>query len=237
MKIISKFKDFYDSISHKYLDKEILYVRESKTLNVDSKDIPNVARFAFRMGTDVPDYVFSLEIIGFCGRLYPVVVVSNSGISATKYNKGMIGFFDIEDLKKFVHENKIPIREDRKYRLKIWRFHNYQETVEDFERFFSNKENFNKLEGIFLEHNAPVFVARMEKYSKDGYKIVLNPILKNYSFTKVKDPFSAHQELYQFVSGYLKSPERDMVTISDEDKIHKHGFNKWSFRKLPGKKK
>jgi hypothetical protein len=69
-----------------------------------------------------------------------------------------------------------------------------------------------------------------------SYELVINPLLKKYSFFKMRDPFSAHQELYQFVGGYLKQPTRPMVEISDKDKVHKHGFDKWSFRQKGTKK-
>lgn len=56
--------------------------------------------------------------------------------------------------------------------------------------------------------------------------------LKDISFQKIIDPFTAMQELSMFVGGVLTENENKMIQISNEDKIHKHGFDKFSFRKL-----
>lgn len=57
--------------------------------------------------------------------------------------------------------------------------------------------------------------------------------LGDIGFARLLDPFSAYQELTMWV-GNLGQAERDMVVISDVEKVRKHGFDKWSFRKMPG---
>jgi hypothetical protein len=54
--------------------------------------------------------------------------------------------------------------------------------------------------------------------------------LKDIEFQRVLDPFTAYQELDQWISGVLgQNPEPDEV--SDKVKIQQHGFDSWSFRK------
>lgn len=240
MKIISKFKDFYDAISHQYLDKGIVFLRTCRIMQVPKKDLPKLETFEIKDPTKEITYYFSLEIVGFCGKFYPVVVVTTSSeeIKFEVFRKDLKGFYDIDDLTEYVIKNGIPIGVKSKYGFYRWSslYFRYGETLEGMDRFFKSTKDFGKLEDIFRTHNAPSFVLR-ETPRPRKEQLILNPMLKNYSFVKVKDPFSAHQELYQYVGGFLNQPVREMIQISDKDKIHKHGFDKWSFRKPPKGKK
>lgn len=232
MKIISKFKDYYDSVSHQYLDREILYIRDSATLNFERSQIPRVDRFRVNNKVSQEEWILSFEVIGFCGELYPVIL-------ATSTNKGRetrskcFGFYSIDDLGKFLEANNITISEKRKYRLYTSRDFGYSQTLEDIKRFFQASAEFESLKDLFQKHNTPAFVYRRNDIGSNGFVTVINPMLKNYSFSKMKDPFTAHQDLYQFVGGYLNQPEKTTVELSDKMRAEKHGFDKWSFRKLP----
>lgn len=71
------------------------------------------------------------------------------------------------------------------------------------------------------------------KRSKDlhNHELELNPSLKAYKFMKVVDPYSAFQEISQFISGVLGNSEKQTVDISDENRLLQHGFDKkFSFR-------
>ena len=60
--------------------------------------------------------------------------------------------------------------------------------------------------------------------------------LKSFEFQKVLSPYQAMQELSMWVGGVLPQAGNPMVQILDDKvKIHKAGFDKWSFRKV-GKK-
>lgn len=54
-----------------------------------------------------------------------------------------------------------------------------------------------------------------------------------FDFARVVDPYTMFQEISMWVGGILAGSGRPMVEISDEDKIGKHGFDSWSFRKMP----
>ena len=56
-------------------------------------------------------------------------------------------------------------------------------------------------------------------------------------FYKVIDAFTAFQEISMFIGGVLGIGEKEIVEIEDKYKIGQHGFDKWSFRKEPSKKK
>lgn len=61
--------------------------------------------------------------------------------------------------------------------------------------------------------------------------------LKEYGVMKALDPYSTFQELSMFVGGIMGGNSPDMVKITDEKTlVKKHGFDKWSFRKMPESK-
>ncbi len=35
--------------------------------------------------------------------------------------------------------------------------------------------------------------------------------------------------------GNIAAPDRVPITVADKDRIAKHGFDKWSFRKMPSR--
>jgi hypothetical protein len=226
MKIISTFRDYYDSVSHQYLDKEIVYMRGQTMLNLDKAAVekyPRLDSHCRGFGDSTSMYT-SAEIIGFCGKLYPVIVI--------KFGKLSGHFYSYETLEKFVIENELPLKAGK--RRWYWRDTYDLSLLVECKRFLENTEKFKAMEYLFGDHNAPVFLYRI---SDNRRQLIFNPMLKFYDFVTVKDPFTAHQDLYQYVSGHLKQPQKPMVEISDKDKIHKHGFDKWSFRKMPKDKK
>lgn len=62
--------------------------------------------------------------------------------------------------------------------------------------------------------------------------------LKHFEMFKVCDPYQMHQRIYQWVGGVLPRKGNPMVQITDDKvKAHKHGFDKYSFRRMPESKK
>lgn len=56
--------------------------------------------------------------------------------------------------------------------------------------------------------------------------------LGTVEFFKVFDPYQAFQELSMWV-GNMPAMSHDMYQLSDKELVIKHGFDKWSFRKMP----
>lgn len=62
--------------------------------------------------------------------------------------------------------------------------------------------------------------------------------LKDLEFYKACDAYSVFQKISQWQGGVLSGSGNPMVEITDNVvKAHKHGFDKWSFRRHPGDKK
>jgi hypothetical protein len=229
MKIISKFRDYYDNISHQYLDKDILYLRKNQTKQlsrIEVKRLPKVDYFDLVISEH--EHLLHQEFICFCGKVIPVITLRKMDL----YGTILLTFYDATTLEQYLHQIKHPLQFNQ---LK-WRHHSYLYILKSIKNFFARSEGLENLEPYYRKWNTPCFVFRRSLGDRFEYQIEINPCLREYNFAKIRDPFSAHQELYMFVSGVLNQPERPMVAISDSDKIHKHGFDKYSFRKLPTKK-
>ena len=70
-----------------------------------------------------------------------------------------------------------------------------------------------------------------------GTVMLLNPdCLGDYGFMRIMDPATTHMRITNFITGVLPM-NRDLIVITDRDRIAKAGFDKTSFRDWPGKKK
>lgn len=238
MKIISKFKDYYDGIAHQYPDKEILYLRERKIVFPKKEEVPELRVNAINVKWDRynrqrAEWATSLEVIGFCGRFYPAVVIKNTlGPDPIIHRVA----YSIAELAQALAEKKIGLPD--RDRL-VWYYRDrYDHHRTDYERYFQTEVKGEKIANIFALYNTPCFVVRPDSVDEFRSKTIieLNPCLKDYEFPRIVDPYTAYQELNMFIGGVLRRPEQPMIAISDKDKAHKRGFDKWSFRRPPRKK-
>lgn len=239
MLIVSKFHDYYDTaIGVAGVDKSVVYNRQTKQIskgrgNGDANTTDN--RYSSIKINGI-EYNYRLRCIGFCGGFYPLVEVeeiwtNNHGIRECK----AYIFYDKNNLLNYVKQNKI-------LKKKIWNFaFGYRggnlplsadiRSEREIESFY-DLNNWGSLKSIFRKHNTPVFIV--------GYYIGINinPELKKWKFAKIKDPFTAFQDIYMYISGVLGVDNKPMVQISDKDMAHKKGHGgKYSFKKPPGSKK
>lgn len=202
MKIISGFRDYYDSIKSFGIDKTVVYNRKEERMLF--KAGPEMyASWSFNNGT-----FKATRIIGFCGKLYPLLQTPKSLI------------YDRKEALKRVKES--------------W----YEKEVN---ACFSEDIKNPALLKIFAEKNTPVFI--YGDYLDGKYKpgvtkeLIINPKLKDWGFESTKDPVTAFQEIYMFISGVLGTPVNPMVKLSDKELAKKRGHgDKFSFRKPPGKR-
>ena len=67
--------------------------------------------------------------------------------------------------------------------------------------------------------------------------ILTYPILGDYDFQRIKDPYTCFQDVTMYLSGVVGNEEKPIEPISDVLKAETHGFNKFSFRKDKNHKK
>lgn len=186
----------------------------------------------------------------FCGRVHPGLRVQIDTREAGKliysdehffcytvdHLRDVVKRWGTEDEQKVFEQQSVrrkshptdsirtSLRESRRYNR------HGQFTADWAKRFFTVRPEIEKKTNAFqIEHRIPVMVF------KEGM-LEYHPCLKEYEFFKVLDAFGAFQELSMYISGVLGGTAPEMVEISDADRIHKHGFDKWSFRKPPEKK-
>lgn len=235
MLIVSKYHDYYDTASAYGIDKTVVYKRSQDFIKLENKGwnsdysirLPDgssfpVSRDDLPRGNSVSDnlrrgYTIEGRIVAFCGEFYPVVTV-------TKDNTQDFVFYSAQDYLDFMVENKISYKS---YYSPRWdRFNlNHPDGVKNF----FDTSYMAKYKELFHAFKAPSFLFG------DNRGITFNPNLKEYKFMKIKDPQTAFQDLYMFISGVIGVPAKETVEISDKDKAAAKGHDgKYSFKKPPG---
>lgn len=241
MLIVSKFRDYYDSVLSYGVDKSVVYNRKSEILQLSEKiwkDAPSYetkgeVRLSGPRGREHHSYEINQYLIGFCGKIYPVSRVDWDQLS-THYPASREYFYDAEEYIGYLKQQKIPL--EKHYR--IWhRSKPYDHRTEQGIRGFFEFD-WSKYTSLFQEHKCPTFVVGRQlqsEWPRAKINLELNPCLKDHKFGRVKDSVTAFQQIYMFISGVLGTPERPMVELNDKELAAKKGHGgKYSFRKPPG---
>lgn len=251
MLIQSDFHDYYDSIIAWGVDKTVVFNRKSQSLEEDGELLQNPSKKHRKslmpsaetmtiksIGPHV-QISFKKLIIGFCGKLYPVVSCSVGYIWPGQVNpfKDNPCFYDAKSFIEFIHANKIVTKNEKGYSP-------YDSTglyfseAENIEKFFSFDWNF--LEPLFRKYAAPTFIigrGASNEFFEHSVSIIVNPVLKDFKFGKIIKAEQAFQQIHQYISGVLGVSTKETVEIDDKYKQQQHGHDdKYSFRKPPGKR-
>jgi len=258
MRIVSKQKDYYDGVMQHGIDLDLVYVRDNREEVLDEKYSGIVGSCPGIVG-----FWSQVHVIGFCGTLYPVVQLwKNPTANPHSYQyhenrdpdpKEM--YTDLDHIDRFVEANLSEERVEKYYahsteKYSFWR---HLANRQGWEKFYEsyNEKSTKHYQSLFDEAKAPVFVvssghrvfAGVKKYDNGWSQNIMkqgvrfNPFLKNYAFAKVKDPYTAFQEIRMWISNQA-SPERKMIEMSNEDTAARLGHgDKYSFRKAPTKKR
>lgn len=203
MLICSKFHDYYDSIKSFGIDKTVVYNRKKEELIY--KAGPSMYSTGYK-----DNRIKGTRIIGFCGKLYPLLQTKDALI----YDKKLALEF---------------LNESTSY---YWR---RADTC--FEEDLKNPA----LLKIFVEKHTPVFIygdcLGGNYVAGKSKELIINPKLQDWGFQSIKDPVTAFQDIFMYISGVLGVDAPPMVKISDKDMAKKKGHDgKYSFRKPPGKR-
>jgi hypothetical protein len=267
MKIISKYNDYYDSIMRMGYDDNIVFIRkgwENDSTSYNTHDIIDKRwkRINFESFDDISK-VFYNHINQEYIKYFPVKK-TNSLWRTTKFLKKSLGEtynktrgYELESISpillgfcgRFFVIYKIEIRIKGKQRLlykdyfitnddhKVFKIKNekgtFKPVIGEVDDFFVG--NINE---IFLTLKAPIFAIDFgDKEFPHTHWLYVNPVLKQFNFEKLIDPYTAYQELSMFLGSLFVNDDDNMVTISDENKAISKGFDEWSFKKPPSKNK
>lgn len=228
MYIISKTNDYYDSVGKQYgIDKSVPYIRKKEKIN--NKDISK----DFHILEDNIEYRLEYpsnnhtqwSIIGFCGKLY--VCLRIEGEEKYDYKEEDKFIFSEEIIGKL--EEAIAEGKD----INNWWVRSYRQVIEQI-RSIESKD----ISNLFYKYKIPVFVYHLYSRHFGERGLVFNPVLKDYQFYRIKDTFTAFQEIQQYISGVIGVSNMEEKPVDDKYKILAAGFDlKTSFRKDKGKKK
>lgn len=240
MRIISKFHDYYDSVQAQGQDQTVVYIREQKEEELEKWPFPVCEAVSWswsRAELKCREY-----IVGFCGKIYPVLELGKRVPSSVDLTALC---WTLEDVDAFVEANfsKEKVAAYRKVKGYEYRRWKQQSKRVKFQKFFDecNQRKEAYLE-MFRENRSPIFVADFSRrwWSATGWKsdhkITWNAELKEWEFYKIFDVYSTFQEVACFMSG-LAIPLKPIPDIDDKVMAGAKGFNEWSFRKEPTKKR
>ena len=247
MKIISKFKDFYDYKVTKYgVDEKLVYTRKTyceyfqgffRDINIDYRISEDDFNKNLKENTKVTDEKNIHKILFIGEKLIHLFFIEN----------GVYTHLDIknnEDLKKFTdfeYRKEITFKDGKKFNI-YTRFKDDWEYLLSYDRKKLINLNIDK-DDIIL--NEPILLIEYigkcnnEKakryYSPSLYKFIYNPNLSQMGV--YIDADFVWQSLVEFLS--IKRSEKEISPeVSDENKILSKGFDlKTSFRPNMKKKK
>lgn len=244
MKIISRFKDYYDHVQGLSYDDSLTLIRQPQELD-DKSDL--IQKLGIRGPWTVMEYggrTFEEVHVYFCGRMY-------TGLRTFVYGKDdqdrLIApgswryFWTVRAFTAYATEHKLPPKNIRLYNPKRLGADNVYDSNNLQKHWLDAKASINAVpeyvnRNAFAENNVAILMA--ERTIDLAKKVVytLNPNLGQIQFQQVMPPYQAYQELVMWL-GNLAPENKPMVQIEDKYKISEHGFDKWSFRKLPTKRK
>jgi hypothetical protein len=222
MFIVSKFRDYYDSVSSFGIDKSIVYNRQESYIENRRHPFCKNEIISGKYGKH-SSYLLSifsykersyrwqnrLELkpyhIFFCGKIYIVY----EKIECYDGNNRTEILYKEEDLLKAFEDKKIKLSKDSLKQISnMYLFFNEKDCT------FAN-----------IDYKSPCLM-----YDFNKEKLLINPCLADFEFYRVVDSASAFQSIQSFISGVMGVGEKPMIEIKENDKIVSKGFNKWSFR-------
>lgn len=151
-------------------------------------------------------------IVGFAGKIY-------RGLRCVVEKRNIIKYlWSWDKAKEFLDEHKFDYT--------IGPYYDYERVSKDW----FGEVNIPQHKELFFKYNVPIFGIGFPEYD-----IILNPCLKNVDFAKILEPYTAFQQLYQYMCNQA-SPEKPIPAIDDKTLAEAKGFDKFSFRKEKSKK-
>lgn len=212
MRLHTNFHDYYDNAVGYGIDENVHYNRFTKKVEIRIK-----SRF------DFPNHR-NAALLGFCGEIKPFIELE-------RFDRKYDDEYDSDDYKVVERYFAYSFEEYKSKKAEWHNYTNYSGYYEDREQIklkqFFVDWSFQSDE-IFLEYKVPIWTLKLDRNQSEG---LINPRLKDYGFERIKDSFSAFQEISMYLSNILVE-QKEVAVIEDKYRIEQHGFDlKKSFRK------
>jgi len=228
MRIISKFRDYYDSVQGVAYDENLTYIRKTTSI----KD-PEINKFfsdyekMFLMRVKYSKVCF----IGFCEKIIPVILLNSSEGFVSKDRKKVLQTLkhtEVEGYYVFYEINEALIKEICSSMF-FW-----EENVKTFKSKLDQVVKDLESLKLFEKYQSPIFTITPDGHQRE-HTISLSPCLKDMSFQNIVDPYTALQELAMWIANKAVNEWPPQITDNIVMRDSK-GFDKWSFKKKPQKR-
>ena len=236
MRILSSTHDFYDGARAFGADRELVYLRRPRTVDCD----PRVAELVlkapdtrhhglFRPGR--PNDGYRPALLLFCGELRPFFR-RTAEPDTERWSVEETFLWSADEVHAAVESSTCGSARAG-YGRKRGRWDHYvpfcRESVEDF--FATSIPEADAAE-IHQRIGSPVVLHERERANGRVAVAEADPVLKDVGFQRVTDPFATYQALSMYLGGVMAGAGNPMATVDDRVRAEKHGFDKWSFRKM-----
>ncbi len=211
--------DYYDGLTT-HSDKTRVFLRDRREVA-----LPKPKVFHLKLsGLGGFDDVVSLEVI-FCGRRYRGLSIRLHRNTVSEINY----FWSATKLRDYIADHGcLRFIEAPKVR---WHTRSASYLYEkDLDTFFSPAPIEAALLEWVVRERALVAIAPTQNHVKEW--VINSDGLKDLWFYQAVAPWEAYQELEMFLGTILVGDEDRMVKVSDEIKLRKYGFDKWSFKNI-----
>lgn len=230
MRIISDFKDYYDCIQKYDQDRETIFLRQEGGV----KAVNPFKAYSVHL-----DGHCDVNIIGFCGKVYPSIrvawqVYNKRTNSYDLFEEFAYNIDQMDQILKDPHLVKVSkqyyaaVKKHRRWWNSMY-FHgiyNRKDLIEFFEYF--HKEVNKQPQKLFQLLDVPIFVYPCTNSRE--ISVTTNPNLSKYQFFKLFDVNMAYQELVKWHNNKAY-PDRPIPKLDDVTLAESKGFDKYSFRK------
>lgn len=245
MRLISSFKDYYDCIQGMGYDEYPVFVRESRQIEKDKPFRTNIRdREKKEKVSTILDVIDQLPctqdfaeggVVVFCGRAYPFYEYGGRCyyeldrlISAVKSVRHFENECNYAEAKSFL----VRFEQKSKKGTRRYRWRRADLSRESWKRYVE-ETSFDVPTDTFRYFDSPIIATSFDT----SVILEVNPMLKDYNFEQVKDPYTAWQEISMFLGNELANQKDPNPPIPDKLKAQAKGFDKFSFRRAPTKKK
>lgn len=245
MKIISKFVDYYDSAGAYGIEEDIIYLRHPKEIDLGPC---RIAGYCYDLDLTITEKrkqirvgYLRMGVLGFCGQMWPVFSMHDDRFHRyTPTECRMPGWgYDVSHIEAyFEKDGNVPTGAVQETKL---RYEWFGPRV-GLDQYLHRREKIIQtdpfLQKIFLEHQTPIFtISERCKEHLSRCILTTNPLLREVEAYRKIDPFTAYQDIMMYISGVLGTQAPETVDVSDVSMRDKKGFDEWSFKRLPTKRK